>query len=325
MLEGKRLFITGGAGFIGSLLLARLIKNNEVAVYDTMDRDALKHRDITPEDRAKIKLYKGNILEADTLLQALQDFKPTHIVHCAAIAGIDTVIKSPTSTLRVNILGTANLLAALQQARINPERVVLFSTSEVFGQQAFQSSEKSSAVIGAVGEARWTYAVSKLADEHFGYAYFKEYGMPVTVVRPFNVYGPGQIGEGALSIFIQKALRNEPIQIHGDGTQIRAWCYVDDMVEGVVRCLTRKEAIGESFNIGNARAVTTIYGLAGTVIRLLNSKSTITFSGRNTADVELRVPDVSKAQTLLEFNAKVDLDEGIPNTASYYARLLEIA
>lgn len=325
MLKGQRLFITGGAGFIGSLLLTRLIGDNEIAIYDTMDRDALKHRDISMTDRARIKLYKGNILDSDALRKALDDFKPTHVVHCAAIAGIDTVIKSPTSTLRVNILGTASLLSSIHELGLPVQRVVLFSTSEVFGQQAFQSSEKSSAVIGAVGEARWTYAVSKLADEHFGYAYFKEFGMPVSVVRPFNVYGPGQIGEGALSIFIQKAIRNEDILIHGDGTQIRAWCYVDDMVEGVVRCLTRKEAIGESFNIGNARAVTTVYGLAATVTRLLNSKSKIKFSGKMTADVELRVPDVAKARDLLEFNAKVDLDEGIPITAEYYAQFLKAA
>lgn len=321
-MQGGRLFVTGGAGFIGSMLIERLIGSNEVAVFDTMARDALQHRDISPEDRARIRIYQGDMLDADALAAALADFRPTHVVHCAAIAGIDTVIKSPTSTLRVNILGTANLLDALHTLDLDLQRVVLFSTSEVFGQQAFQSAETSSAVIGPVGEARWTYAVSKLADEHFGFAYFKEFGIPVCVVRPFNVYGPGQIGEGAISIFIQRALRNEPIEVHGDGAQIRAWLYVDDMIEGVLRALTMDEAVGESFNIGNSRAVTTIYGLAQTVTRILDSESAIEFSGRYVADVELRVPDVAKSKELLGFTASVGLEDGIVRTAEYYRRFL---
>ena len=304
------------------MLIERLVADNEVAVFDSMSRDALQHRDISAEDRARIKIYKGDILDAEALGAALAEFGPTHVVHCAAIAGVDTVIRSPTSTLRVNILGTANLLDALHRLELDLKRVVLFSTSEVFGQQAFQSAETSSAVIGPVGEARWTYAVSKLADEHFGYAYFKEFGMPVTVVRPFNVYGPGQIGEGALSIFIQRALGNEPIEIHGDGAQIRAWLYVDDMIEGVTRALTMDEAVGESFNIGNSRAVTTIYGLAQTVTRILGSTSTIGFSGRYVADVELRVPDVTKSTEVLGFTATMGLEEGILATAEYYRRFV---
>lgn len=320
MLVNQRVFITGGAGFIGSMLTERLIPDNDVAIFDTMRRSALESREISPEDRARIQIFPGDVLDAESLHAALEAFQPTHVIHCAAVAGIDTVIKSPTTTLRVNILGTANLLDSLRQLGLPLERVVLFSTSEVFGQHAFQSSEDSHAVIGPVGEARWTYAVSKLADEHMGFAYRSEFGMPVSVVRPFNVYGPGQMGEGALSIFIKRALRDEPIAIHGDGTQIRAWCYVDDMVEGVIRCLTRAEAVGESFNIGNSRAVTTIYGLAATVVRLLDSKSQIQFSGRQVADVELRVPDTGKATRLLDFSAKVDLDAGIPLTADYYTR-----
>lgn len=321
-MQGGRVFVTGGAGFIGSMLIERHIAGNEIAVFDTMSRDALQHRAISDADRARITIYQGDMLDAAALAAALADFQPTHIVHCAAIAGIDTVIKSPTSTLRVNILGTANLLDAVKTLELDVQRIVLFSTSEVFGQQAFQSAETSSAVIGPVGEARWTYAVSKLADEHFGFAYFKEFGLPVVVVRPFNVYGPGQIGEGAISIFIQRALRDEPIEIHGDGAQIRAWLYVDDMIEGVTRALTMDEAVGESFNIGNSRAVTTIYGLAQTVTRILGSKSAIEFSGRHVADVELRVPDVTKATEVLGFTAAVGLEEGLPRTAEYYRRFL---
>ncbi|MBM3468424.1 MAG: NAD-dependent epimerase/dehydratase family protein [Alphaproteobacteria bacterium] len=316
MLKNKRIFITGGAGFIGSLLAKILCDENKILIYDSFSRNALQFRNLA--DHKNIYIFQGDILDEKNLEDALSNFKPTHIVHCAAIAGINTVIASPTSTLRINILGTAYLLELIKKLNLDVERVVLFSTSEIFGQQAFQSSESHSAIIGPVGEARWTYAVSKLADEHFGLAYHKEFKIPCTIVRPFNVYGPGQVGEGALSIFIQRALRNQTISIHSDGTQIRTWCYVDDMIDGLIKCMINPQAIGEAFNIGNVRAVTTIYGLASSVCRILGSKSPIEFSNKKIADVELRIPDVSKAKEILGFEAKVDLEEGIPLTAEYY-------
>ena len=316
MLKNKRIFITGGAGFVGSLLVQRLCKSNKVFVYDSFRRNALKFRSINTVDN--IEIIEADVLDCKTLKKSLEKFKPTHIVHCSAIAGIDTVVKSPTTTLRVNILGTANLLQAIQEINLAAKRIILFSTSEIFGGQAFQSSEMHSAVIGAVGEARWTYAVSKLADEHFGTAYYKEFGFPCVIIRPFNIYGPGQVGEGALSIFVQQAIKNAPIQIHGDGNQIRSWCFSEDMIKGLMLALTREEAIGESFNIGNPRSVVTTYGLAQTVCRVLSSKSEIIFSGRNFADIELRIPDVKKAKDLLSFDPKVDLEEGVMKTADFY-------
>jgi len=200
------------------------------------------------------------------------------------------------------------------------ERVVCFSTSEVFGQHAFRSQETDKTVMGQVGEARWTYAVSKLAEEHLAIAYCQELGLPTTVVRPFNVYGPGQVGEGAIRIFVERAIKNQDIEVHGDGTQIRAWCYVDDMVEGTLLAMTHPAAIGESFNIGNQRAVVTIYGLANTVVRVLNSKSKIVFTRKDYVDVELRIPAVRKAQELLGFEALVDLEDGVLRTAEFYLR-----
>jgi UDP-glucose 4-epimerase len=180
------------------------------------------------------------------------------------------------------------------------------------------SSESDYAVVGAVGKARWTYAVSKLAEEHMAIAYHKEHGLPTVVLRPFNIYGPGQIGEGALKIFIQNALDNEPLVIYGEGTQIRAWCYVSDMVEAVLCSLLNPKAVGESFNIGNSRSVETIYGLANTVVRILRSSSPIIFKPALDADIELRIPKVEKAQRLLDFIAKVDLEDGIALTAAYF-------
>jgi UDP-glucose 4-epimerase len=317
MLRGKRVLITGGAGFIGATVAGRLIEQNQVLLYDNFSRDSLAGRPWRAHPN--LSVARGDVLDGDQLSREMRSFGPTHVIHCAAIAGIKTVVKSPISTLEVNIIGTANALRAAS-AVDGLERFVLFSTSEVFGQQAFQSSEDAVAVIGRVGVARWTYAVSKLTGEHLALAHYKERGLPVVVVRPFNVYGPGQVGEGALSIFVQRALKGEEIEIHGTGTQIRAWCYVDDMVRAVLLCLDHRDAPGETFNIGSARAVVTIYGLANTVIRVLGSPSKVVFTRKDYADVELRIPDVRKAQQVLGFEAEVDLEDGIRRTADSIAK-----
>ena len=317
-IQGKNIFITGGTGFIGSTLAGQLVEENHVILYDNLTRNSLKDRSF--KDHPNITFIQGDVLDFESLSQAMKG--ANIVVHCAAIAGIDTVIKSPTTTMRVNMIGSANVLeAAYREAHL--ERVVCFSTSEVFGQQAFRSNETDKTVMGTVGEARWTYAVSKLAEEHLAIAYHQEKGLPTTVVRPFNVYGPGQVGEGAIRIFIERAIRNEPIEIHGDGTQIRAWCYVDDMIDGTMRCMVNPKAIGESFNIGNQRAVVTIYGLANTIVRVLCSESPIRFSRKDYVDVELRIPAVQKARELLDFEAQVDLDEGVRRTAEYYREILK--
>ncbi len=313
MIVKKKIFITGGAGFIGSMLIGRLLEQNRIVVYDNLSRNSLKEK--TYKDHPNLTLIQGDILDFKHLNESIQD--SDIVVHCAAIAGIDTVIKSPVTTMRVNMIGSANVLDAASNLK-HCQRVVCFSTSEVFGQQAFRSSETDNTVMGRVGEARWTYAVSKLSEEHLAIAYYQEKWLPTTVVRPFNVYGPGQVGEGALKTFIVRALNNEPIEIHGDGTQIRAWCYVDDMVDGTLLAMEHPKAVGESFNIGNQKAVTTIYGLANTVARVLNSQSLITFSRKDYADVELRIPSVGKARKLLGFEAKIDMDEGIRRTAEFY-------
>jgi UDP-glucose 4-epimerase len=315
VIKGKNIFITGGAGFIGTVLAQRLIEDNSITVYDSFARDALSRSAVAGHEN--LTVVKGDILDCDRLKKAMAG--ADLVVHAAAIAGIDATIRNPVETMRVNMIGTANALAAALEAG-KVERFLDFSTSEVFGSRAYNVDESCATMTGAVGEARWTYAVSKLAGEHLANAYFRHHGLPTVTVRPFNVYGPGQVGEGALHIFIRKALNNEDIHIFGDGSQIRAWCYVDDMVDGLLKALSRPEAVGESFNIGNARAVTTIYGLAQTVCRILFSKSNILFRPPMSADIELRVPNLDKARNLLGYEARVDLDEGIARTARWYVR-----
>lgn len=313
MIENKTMFITGGAGFIANTLIKHYVEKNKIVVYDNFHRDTLTGSGM--DTHPNVTIIKGDVLDFDLLCSSMKG--ADIVVHAAGIAGIDTVIKNPVKTMQVNMIGTAN---ALEAARINniKDRFIDFSTSEVFGSMAFRSSEDDATVSGSAGEARWTYAVSKLAGEHLAHAYYKQYGLPVVTVRPFNVYGPGQTGEGAIQIFIKRALKNETIKIDGDGNQIRAWCYVDDFVDCLIRCIESPEAVGESFNLGNARAVITILGLAQTVCRVLNSSSKIEFEPPLSADIAMRIPNVDKTLKILGFKAKVDLDEGIAKTAKFF-------
>jgi len=312
MLTNKTIFITGGAGFIANTLIKHYIGHNRIVVYDNFVRDTLTGSGLA--DHPDITVVKGDVLDADLLTKSMSGADV--VVHAAGIAGIDTVIKNPVNTMRVNMIGTAN---ALEAARINgvKDRFIDFSTSEVFGSMAFRSSESDATVAGSAGEARWTYAVSKLAGEHLAHAYHSQYRLPVVTVRPFNVYGPGQTGEGAIQIFIKRALKNQDIKIDGDGNQIRAWCYVDDFIDCLVRCIEDPKAVGESFNLGNARAVITILGLAQTVCRVLKSDSNIVFEPPLSADIAIRIPSVDKAREILGFKASIDLEDGIRRTAEW--------
>ena len=317
-LGGKRILITGGAGFIGTTLGRRLVDANEIVAYDNLHRDALSGTDLA--EHPNFTFVQGDILDPEHVKEVAAG--ATHVVHAAAIAGVDTVLESPVRTMRVNLIGTYNVLEATVATLDTVERFLDFSTSEVFGTHAFRVQEGQVSTIGSVGEARWTYAVSKLAGEHMAHAYHSELGLPAVSVRPFNIYGPGQIGGGAIRAFIETALAGRDLEIHGDGSQIRAWCYVDDMVEAVLLALEHPAAIGESFNVGNARSAVTIYDLATRIKRITGCPGEIRFVPLRYTDVELRIPNVAKAQTLLGFEAQVELDEGLERTVAWYrARL----
>lgn len=250
----------------------------------------------------------------------VDEFKPNIVIHLAAIAGIDTVIKNPVTTMKVNMIGTYNILEAVKECII--DKFIDFSTSEVFGSYAYKVDEQHTTNLAPVGEARWTYSVSKLAGEHLAHSYYKEYGIPVVTVRPFNIYGAGQVGEGAIHQFVVRAIKNEEIQIHGDGDQIRSWCYIDDFVDGIMFCVEKEQAIGQSFNIGNPRGTVTISMLAQLIKRIANSKSEIVYVPKTYVDVELRIPSVEKAKEILGYQPKVDLSEGLERTIDWYRGVL---
>src|SRR5918911_2551586 len=239
-LQGKRVFVTGGAGFIATTLARTLVEDNEVVALDNLHRDALSATDLG--DHRNFSFHQADVLDADAVRELARG--ATHIVHCAAIAGVETVLESAVRTMRVNVIGTYNVLEAALATADTLERFVDFSTSEVFGRHAYKVEEIHETAQGSVGEARWTYAVSKLAGEHLAHSYYDEFGLPTCSVRPFNVYGPGQIGGGAIRAFIETVLVGEDLVIHGDGSQIRAWCYVDDMVAACLLCLELEEAVG---------------------------------------------------------------------------------
>jgi nucleoside-diphosphate-sugar epimerase len=313
VIQGKKILLTGGAGFIGTTLAGRLVDQNDIVILDNCHRNALRHTRLS--DHPNVKVIRGDVTDPDAAHAAAEGCEI--IVHLAAIAGVDTVLRMPVDTMKVAILGTYNMLeAARQQPRL--ERFVDFSTSEVFGAYAYNVREADLTSLGAVGEARWTYAVSKLATEHLAHNYHKQFRIPAVSVRPFNIYGPGQIGEGAIHRFIVQALRDEDITIHNDGSQIRAWCYVDDMAAGLLACLERDEAVGQAFNIGNPRSVVTIYNLAMQIVRLSGSRSKISFVPWDQTDVELRIPNIEKARRLLGYEPQVDLEDGLQRTIQWY-------
>jgi nucleoside-diphosphate-sugar epimerase len=306
--------LTGGAGFIGTTFTRRLIDENEIVVLDNLHRDALAGTDLG--GHPNLTFVQGDVLDADAVRDTIRG--ASHVVHLAAIAGVDTVLESPVRTMRVNLIGTYNVLEAAHATIDTVERLVDFSTSEVFGRHAYKVEEIHETAQGSVGEARWTYAVSKLAGEHLAHAYYHEFGLPTCSLRPFNVYGPGQIGGGAIRAFIETVLAGEDLIIHGDGSQIRAWCYVDDLVDALLLVLERPEAVGEVFNVGNQRSVVTIFDLASRIRRLMGANVEIKFRPLHYTDVEMRIPNVDKARALLGWEPKVDLDEGLARTIAWY-------
>jgi UDP-glucose 4-epimerase len=219
-LSGKKILITGGAGFIGTTLAKRLVDDNEIVAVDNLHRDALGGTDLA--EHPNFHFHQGDVLDADFLTELTRG--STHVVHAAAIAGVDTVLESPVRTMRVNMIGTYNALEAALATKDTVERLIEFSTSEVFGTYAFRVDETSATTQGSVGEARWTYAVSLCREA------------PTTVSSacrpsPSARSTPGARSETARSAPSSRLLRRSRPDDPRRRPRIRAWCCYGDMVE----------------------------------------------------------------------------------------------
>lgn len=310
LVTNKKILITGGAGFIGSYLVENLVHDNNVTIFDNFRRNAIQYTKFSHD----VNQIEGDILDSNQLKKIIP--KTDIIIHLAAIAGVSSYYNNPLKTLEVDALGTYNILKIASKENVG--QVILFSSSEVYGQYASDVSEESNTVQGPATDSRWSYAVGKLVGDHFGQAFSKMTPLNVTSVRPFNVYGPRQVGEGAIQIFIKKALRNEAIEIRGSGKQIRAWCYIDDFLTAIIYMLGNKKAYNQIFNIGNPQAAINVTGLAQKIISLASSTSKIVYTKNSMTDIVKRIPDVTKAQKVFNFIPAVNLDTGLASTVNWY-------
>jgi len=313
-IRGKEILITGGAGFIGSSLASRLAENNQVVILDRLfNQQPISFTSLLRNPNVSVvqaDIMNGHALD-DLVLNA------EIVVHAAAIVGVGRVCSCPRETLETNFVGTSRLFHALEKSR-RLERVIYFSTSEVFGVNSFRVHEDAPASVGPAAEARWSYAIAKLAGEHLAKSYHREMGLPIVTVRPFNIFGPRRLGAHAIRSFVVNALTGMPIEIHDDGSQIRSWCYIDDFCDALLEMMVRPEAVGEDFNIGNPRNTLTIFQLAQKVIDCTGSKSSIVFRETHIPDIDIRVPSLDKAHRLLGYECKFDLDRALGLTIDWY-------
>ena len=308
----NRLLITGGGGFLGTHLAEHFSSTCQVRLFDNFLRDSLRY---APDLRSNpnVEVRKGDIQDPEAVRSALEGCST--VFHCAAIAGVSSYYRKSVETLRVNILGTFNLLDAMVAQGV--KRVVYFSTSEIYGPNAGNARETDAPTSGPVSERRWVYAVSKLAGEHGMLRYGETFDLGVTVVRPFNIYGPRQTGEGAISNFCTRLIAGQPLEIYGGGSDVRSWCHVRDLTAAIARIVERPEASGRVFNIGNPATAVTASELAERLIAL-NGQGSVVKVDRGHSPILQRFPDISLARTLLSFEPRVGLDEGLKDTLDWF-------
>ncbi len=319
----NRILITGAAGFIGSNLAEALIaEGHSVVGLDNLSQGDLRNL-AACQNHERFSFHKGDIRDA-TLMDEL-------------ISGVDTVYhmaafkiprySSALDTLRVNTHGTRVVLDAAARHDVH---AIIASTSDCYGRNpAVPFHEQSDMWMGASSVKRWAYAVSKMFDEHLCYALREHSKLRFTIIRFFGGYGPHQNltwWGGPQSVFIGAALRDQELELHGDGQQTRSFTFIGDNVNGLMRCLNNDKALGQAFNLGNTREIT-IEGLARMIWRMagvgepkIKRISYRTFGKYE--DVMRRVPDISKARELLGYEPRTDLEQGLPITIDWQRRVM---
>ncbi|MBR8835673.1 MAG: GDP-mannose 4,6-dehydratase [Stigonema ocellatum SAG 48.90 = DSM 106950] len=321
----RKILVTGVAGFLGSHLLDKLVASgHEVVGIDNLSMGKLEN--IAEHLTSKsFQFLQKDITEKTTFDNLDNDFDC--IVHLAAFK-IPRYGKA-IDTLKINYQGTENVLELARKLNC---KCVLASTSDVYGRNPkLPFNEDDNSVIGSSKVARWSYAVSKLFDEHLAFAYQDSYGIPVVLLRFFGSYGPRHHLSwwgGPQSVFIEQILNDEEITIHGDGLQTRSFTFVSDTVAGIYAATVKPEANGEIFNIGSNHEIT-ILDLAQTIKRLSNTPGELklkfipyeSFTGGKYEDVRRRVPDSTRCETILGVKAMVGLDEGLSRTIAWQRSL----
>jgi UDP-glucose 4-epimerase len=311
-----RVFITGGAGFIGSHLADHYVNAGHTVTlidnFSTGSKSNIAHLN------GKVTAIDGDIRDIELIDQLTKD--SDLVLHMAAALGVNTILESPLESMSTNITGSEVVLNAATKYK---KRVIIASTSEIYGKNPKQPlNESDDRVVGAPQKIRWTYSDAKAIEEAMAFALHQEKNLPVTTVRLFNTVGPRQTGRYGMVIprFIQAALKNEPLTIYGDGTQSRVFCHVDDAVQAIAAIAHNDATIGEVYNVGGSGEVT-IKQLAEKVIALTRSLSAITYTPYLDAypagfeDIQRRVPDTSKIKSALGWTPGKDLAQIITDIA----------
>ncbi|MEY4385943.1 MAG: hypothetical protein RLY20_1226 [Verrucomicrobiota bacterium] len=318
MSAPQHVVVTGGAGFIGSHLVERLLADGaRVTVLDDLSTGSEENLSKVSAN-ARLTFVKARISGCGQLPELIAT--ADQVIHLAAAVGVELVVRSPVRVIETNVHETEVLLKAAKPRRTP---VLLASTSEVYGKSTKEIfSEEDDLLIGSPTHARWSYACSKLMDEFLALAYAKEHGVPVTIARFFNTVGPRQTGRYGMVLprFIAAAKRHEPLRVYGDGRQSRCFCFVADAVEALVRLMRCDPARGEIFNVGGTEEIS-IAELAQQVIQILGSKSSVELVPYNEAyapgfeDMRRRKPSVAKLEKLTGFKPATSLRDIIQRTA----------
>lgn len=299
-----RVLVTGGSGFIGEAIVTALTKKgHEIVIFDLCNTN-IKHA----------TFHRGSVLDPEAISKAMSGCD--YVIHMAAVLGVSKSTYEPVECLDVNIIGTRNVLRCCVIHRI--KKILLTSSSEVYGEPA-----KNPITENTVLQPKSEYGVSKWVGEEYLKAYKRQHGLEYTIVRYFNVYGERQRHSWVMSKFVNNAVLGKPLKVFGDGSQVRAFCHVQDAAEGTVAALLSEAANGEILNIGNCQEPLSMKELAERVIRAAGKSEPPLFIPLEHSDrtkereIFQRIPATEKAKQLLGFEAKIHLDEGIRSVITY--------
>jgi UDP-glucose 4-epimerase len=314
--------ITGGAGFVGSHLAETLLDGgHEVHIIDNLSTGSIDNIEHL-KARSRFHYTIDSILNEPVLAELVD--RVDVVFHLAAAVGVRLIVESPVNTIETNVHGTEQVLKLANKKR---KKVLLTSTSEVYGKaNSVPFREDGDLVMGPTSKGRWSYACSKAIDEFLALAYHKEKRLPVVVARLFNTVGPRQTGRYGMVIpnFVKQALLGHPLTVFGDGTQMRCFTFITDVVGQLIALAEAPEAVGEVFNIGNDREEVTILELARRVKARAGSRSEIVLVPYDRAyeegfeDMNRRVPDLSKLHALTGYEPQVHLDEILDRVIAYF-------